>query len=241
MPDEAFPETLTVSHAKGIFFWDTNGKRYLDGSSGAVAANIGHGNERVRDAMLDQANRISYVIRTAFTCDATDELCKVISKLAGPGFDQTFLVSGGSEAVESALKLARQYAYVSGERNRWKVLARLPGYHGGTLGAAAVTGDPARDAMFGPIMQIMPKAPSPLSYRVPEGFTVETYADHCADALEQQILSEDLETVLAFIMEPVGGIATGALVALSAAGRALAVEIHENWLEALRLPPASSP
>lgn len=206
-------ETLTVSHAKGIFFWDTNGKRYLDGSSGAVAANIGHGNERVRDAMVDQANRISYVIRTAFTCDATDELCNLISKLAGPGFDQTFLVSGGSEAVESALKLARQYAYVNGERDRWKVLARLPGYHGATLGAAAVTGDPDRDAMFGPIMQIMPKVPSPLSYRLPEGFTVETYADHCADALEKQILAEGPETVLAFIMEPVGGIATGALVA----------------------------
>ncbi|WP_454508382.1 aminotransferase family protein [Mesorhizobium sp. Arg314] len=206
-------ETLTVSHAKGIFFWDANGKRYLDGSSGAVAANIGHGNERVRDAMLDQANRISYVIRTAFTCDATDELCKLIAQLAGPGFDQTFLVSGGSEAVESALKLARQYAYVNGERDRWKVLARLPGYHGATLGAAAVTGDPDRDAMFGPIMQIMPKVPSPLSYRVPEGFTVESYADHCADALEKQILAEGPETVLAFIMEPVGGIATGALVA----------------------------
>ncbi|MEI9426008.1 aspartate aminotransferase family protein [Mesorhizobium sp. Cs1299R1N1] len=206
-------ETLTVSHAKGIFFWDTNGKRYLDGSSGAVAANIGHGNERVRDAMIDQANRISYVVRTAFTSDATDELCRIISELAGPGFDQTFLVSGGSEAVESALKLARQYAYVSGQPKRWKVLARLPGYHGATLGAAAVTGDPDRDAMFGPIMQIMPKVPAPLNYRRPDGFTAESYADHCADALERQILEEGEETVLAFIMEPVGGIATGALVA----------------------------
>ncbi|WVT06718.1 aminotransferase class III-fold pyridoxal phosphate-dependent enzyme (plasmid) [Sinorhizobium chiapasense] len=202
-----------MSHGKGIFFWDTNGKRYFDGSSGAVVANLGHGNERVRDAMIDQANRISYVIRTAFTSESTDTLRKLIADLAGPGFDQTFLVSGGSEAVESAIKLARQYAVVSGQPKRRKILARLPGYHGATLGAAAVTGDPDRDEIFGPIMQIMPKVPAPLSYRLPEGFDVSSYADYCADALEQQILAEGEETVLAFIMEPVGGIATGALVA----------------------------
>lgn len=206
-------ETHTVSHAKGIFFWDTNGKRYLDGSSGAVAANIGHGNERVRDAMIEQANRVSYVVRTAFTSEATDTLCKMISDLAGPGFDQTFLVSGGSEAVESALKLARQYAVVTGQPKRSKVLARVPGYHGSTAGAAAVTGDPDRDEMFGPIMRVMPKVPAPLNYRIPTGFDVDSYADHCAEELERQILAEGEDTVLAFIMEPVGGIATGALVA----------------------------
>ncbi|MER8868299.1 aspartate aminotransferase family protein, partial [Mesorhizobium sp. M0751] len=206
-------ETFNVSYGKGIFFWDTNGKRYLDGSSGAVAANLGHGNERIRDAMVEQANRISYVVRTAFTSESTDTLCKVISDLAGPGFDQTFLVSGGSEAVEAALKLARQYAVVTGQTKRSKILARMPGYHGATLGAAAVTGDPDRDEMFGPIMQVMPKVPAPLSYRVPEGFDVKSHADYCANALEQQILAEGEDTVLAFIMEPVGGIATGALVA----------------------------
>ncbi|RVD70255.1 aspartate aminotransferase family protein [Mesorhizobium sp. M4A.F.Ca.ET.029.04.2.1] len=206
-------ETFNVSYGKGIFFWDTNGKRYLDGSSGAVAANLGHGNERIRDAMVEQANRISYVVRTAFTSESTDTLCKTISDLAGPGFDQTFLVSGGSEAVEAALKLARQYAVVTGQTKRSKILARMPGYHGATLGAAAVTGDPDRDEMFGPIMQVMPKVPAPLSYRVPEGFDDNSYADYCADALEQQILAQGEDTVLAFIMEPVGGIATGALVA----------------------------
>ncbi|MGX5805181.1 aminotransferase family protein [Bradyrhizobium sp. Arg314] len=206
-------ETFKVSLGKGIFFWDTNGKRYLDGSSGAVAANIGHGNERVRDAMIEQANRISYVVRTAFTSESTDTLCTMISDLAGPGFDQTFLVSGGSEAVESALKLARQYAVVTGQPKRSKILARMPGYHGATLGAASVTGDPDRDEMFGPIMQIMPKVAAPLSYRIPTSFDVDSYADHCADELERQILAEGEDTVLAFIMEPVGGIATGALVA----------------------------
>ncbi|WP_085032587.1 aspartate aminotransferase family protein [Ensifer aridi] len=206
-------ETFIVSRGKGIYFWDTNGKRYLDGSSGAVVANIGHGNERVRDAMIEQANRISYVIRTAFTCDATDELCRLLPQLAGPGFDQAFLVSGGSEAVESALKLARQYAVVTGQPKRSKILARMPGYHGATLGAAAVTGDPDRDEIFGPVMRIMPKVPAPFTYRIPDGYNADSYADYCAEELERQILAEGEETVLAFIMEPVGGVATGALVA----------------------------
>ncbi|MDX1017328.1 aminotransferase class III-fold pyridoxal phosphate-dependent enzyme [Sinorhizobium medicae] len=206
-------KTPMITHAKGIFFWDTEGKRYLDGSSGAVAANIGHGNERVRDAMLEQASRFSYVVRTAFTSESTETLCKMVADLAGPGFDQTFLVSGGSEAIEATLKLARQYAVVTGQPKRSKVLARLPGYHGSTMGAAAVTGDPDRDEMFGPMMRIMPKVPAPLSYRLPEGFDVDSYAEYCANELERQILAEGEDTVLAFIMEPVGGVATGALVA----------------------------
>ncbi|WP_051334205.1 aspartate aminotransferase family protein [Mesorhizobium sp. WSM3224] len=202
-----------VSHGKGIFLWDTNGKRYLDGSSGAAVVNLGYGNERVRDAMIEQANRVSYAVRTAFTSEPTNRLCRMIADLAGPGFDQTLLVSGGSEAIESALKLARQYAVVTGQKKRWKILARMPGFHGSTLGAAAVSGDPDRDEMFGPIMRIMPKVPAPWSYRIPEGYTVDSYADHCADELERQILAEGEETVLAFVMEPVGGVATGALVA----------------------------
>lgn len=206
-------KTPMISHAKGIFIWDTDGKRYLDGSSGAVAANIGHGNDRVRDAMIEQANRFSDVVRTAFTSEATETLCTIISNLAGPGFDQTFLVSGGSEAVESALKLARQFAVVTGQPKRSKILARIPGYHGATLGAAAVTGDPDRDEMFGPIMRMMPKVPGPLNYRIPEHFDLDSYADLCADELERQILAEGEHSVLAFIMEPVGGVATGALIA----------------------------
>ncbi|MGX9120859.1 aminotransferase class III-fold pyridoxal phosphate-dependent enzyme [Mesorhizobium sp. BHbsci] len=135
-----------------------------------------------------------------------------VADLAGPGFDQTLLLSGGSEAIESALKLARQYAVVTGQKKRWKILARMPGFHGSTLGASAVSGDPDRDEMFGPIMRIMPKLPAPWSYRIPKGYTVDSYADHCADELERQILAEGEETVLAFIVEPVGGV-VGALVA----------------------------
>lgn len=205
--------TVMISHAEGVYFWDTDGKRYLDGSSGAVCSNIGHGNERVKAAIVDQISKCNYIVRTAFTTEATEKLCALVADLAGTGFDQTFLCSGGSEAVEAALKLARQYAYVKGEKSRWKVLGRLPGFHGSTTGATSVGGDPDRDEVFGPTMLVMPKVPAPLSYRVPEGYDRESYADHCADCLEQQILTEGPETVLGFIMEPVGGVSSGGLVA----------------------------
>lgn len=205
--------TVMIENAAGVYFWDTEGKRYLDGSSGAVCSNIGHGNERVKAAIVEQINKCNYIVRTAFTTEATETLCALLADLAGTGFDQTFLCSGGSEAVEATLKLARQYAYVKGEKKRWKIFGRLPGFHGGTTGATSVTGDPERDEVFGPTMLIMPKVPAPLSYRIPEGYDRDSYADHCADCLEQQILKEGPETVLGFIMEPVGGVSSGALVA----------------------------
>ena len=197
----------------GCYFWDRDGQRYFDGSSGAVCASLGHGNAHVRQAMIDQIDKITYVIRTAFASEASDKLVNQIVDLAGPGFDQAFLVSGGSEGIEAAIKLARQYKVTVGEDTRHKILARLPSYHGATLGAAAITGDPERDAVFGPIMTVAPKVAAPFSYRIPNGHSVESYAAWCADQLEAQIVAEGKDSVLAFIMEPVGGVATGALVA----------------------------
>jgi adenosylmethionine-8-amino-7-oxononanoate aminotransferase len=111
------------------------------------------------------------------------------------------------------MRFCRQHAVWRGEAGRWKVISRMPSYHGNTFGALAVSGDPAAHALFGPMMVQHPKVPAPFSYRVPAGHTAESYAAECADALERTILAEGAETVLAFIMEPVGGLATGALVA----------------------------
>ena len=203
---------VTASHASGLYIWDTDGNRLFDGSSGAVVSNLGHGNTHVREAMIRQAEKISYAVRSVYASESAVRLAKMLTEMAGPGFEQAYPVSGGSEAIESAIKLARQYAYARGQKNRWKVLARDPGYHGATLGAAAITGDPQRDEIFGPMMRIMPKVPAPFTYRVPEGFDTQTYTQHCVEALDTAILDEGPENVLAFIMEPVGGIATGALV-----------------------------
>jgi adenosylmethionine-8-amino-7-oxononanoate aminotransferase len=203
----------TVSRAEGIYMWDTDGRRYIDASSGPVVSNIGHGNKRVLEAMVEQAKKVAFASRAVFENEPNVALADLLTGLAGPGLERAFFVSGGSEATEAAIKLARQYAVTQGETKRWKVIARDPGYHGASLGAVAVSGDPQSEATFGSLIKVMPKAPAPFTYRLPANHDADSYARHCAAALDDIIRREGPETVLAFIMEPVGGLATGALVA----------------------------
>jgi adenosylmethionine-8-amino-7-oxononanoate aminotransferase len=203
----------TVARAEGIYMWDTDGRRYIDASSGPVVSNIGHGNKRVLAAMIEQAEKVAFASRAVFENEPNAKLADLITGLAGPGLERAYFVSGGSEATETAIKLARQYAVAKGEAARWKVIGRDPGYHGATLGAASVTGDPQAATMFAPLMPAMPKVPAPFTYRLPPNHDADSYARACAAALEETIRREGAETVLAFIMEPVGGLATGALVA----------------------------
>lgn len=207
------PRRPTVARGDGIYLWDTEGRRYIDASSGPVASNIGHGNERVIAASDRQMREVAYASRAFFESTANIDLADIVTQLAGPGLERAFFVSGGSEATESAMKLARQYAITQGQASRWKVLSRNPSYHGGTMGAIGISGDPVSEAAFGPMTRLMPKVPAPFTYRLPEGHTPESYAEHCADALEETIKREGPESVLAFFLEPVGGLATGALVA----------------------------
>ena len=207
------PRKPRIRRAEGIWFEDTDGNRLIDASSGPVASNLGHGNPRVLDAMMRQAREAAFAYPLQFESAANVALAERLAQLCGPGLDRAFLVSGGSEAVETAIRFARQSAVARGEASRWKVIARQPGYHGNTLGALAVSGDKAAHAMFGPLLRAMPKVPAPFTYRLPPNHTAESHARACATALEATILAEGADTVLAFIMEPVGGLATGALVA----------------------------
>lgn len=207
------PRRPTVDRGEGIYLWDTQGRRYIDASSGPIAANLGHANARVIEASDRQIRKVAYASRAFFENDANAELAEIVTRLAGPGLERAFFVSGGSEATETAMKLARQYAITQGQTSRWKVLSRNPSYHGSTMGAISISGDPVSEAAFGPMTRLMPKVPAPFTYRLPEGHTPETYAEQCANALEETIIREGPETVLAFFMEPVGGLATGALVA----------------------------
>lgn len=202
-----------IARGEGVTLIDAEGNRYLDASSGAVVCNIGHAHPRVVAAMKSQAERVSYAYPMYFESDDNVALSRRMCEMAGPGFERAFFVSGGSEANEAAIKLARQYAVASGEASRWKVLSRTPSYHGATLGVLGATGDAESEALFGPMMRVSPKVPAPLRYRLPND--VSDVAEHerrCADALEARIVAEGAETVLAFIMEPVGGVSTGALV-----------------------------
>jgi adenosylmethionine-8-amino-7-oxononanoate aminotransferase len=210
-----------IRHAEGIWFEDASGHRTIDASSGPVASNLGHGNQRVLAAMRRQAEAAVFAFPSQFENDANFALAERLASLCGPGLDRAYLTSGGSEAIESAVRFCRQYAVSCGEPSRWKVISRMPSYHGNTAGALTLSGDPAAHAVFGPLLVPMPKIPAPFSYRIPAGHTVDSYAAECADALERTILAEGAETVLAFIMEPVGGLATGALVAPDAYYRAI--------------------
>ena len=202
-----------VARAEGIHIWDRDGRRYIDGSSGAMVANIGHGNPRVLAAMRRQMEDATFAYRLHFENEAAETLARRIAARMPAHLDRVFFVSGGSEAVESCLKLARQYALASGQASRYKVISRFPSYHGATLGALAITGYAPMTAPFAPMMREMPKVPAPTCYLDNDGLDWDARGLRYAETLREEIRRQGPETVLAFIMEPVGGASTGALVA----------------------------
>jgi len=205
-------ERPDLDRAEGIYMWDQSGKRYIDGSSGAMVSNIGHSNPAVLDAMRAQMDKATFGYRLHFQCDAAEELAELTAARCPDDLNRVFFVSGGSEAVESAIKLARQYVLTQGQSQRYKVISRMPSYHGATLGALALTGYAPMTAPFDPMMQAMPKIPAPRAYL--DGLDPDDPATglHYAQMLEQEILDQGPETVMAFIIEPIGGASTGALV-----------------------------
>ncbi|MBS3650146.1 aspartate aminotransferase family protein [Pseudaminobacter sp. 19-2017] len=201
-----------VDRAEGIYLWTKDGRRFIDGSSGPIAVNLGYSNPAVIEAMKRQMERTTFAYRLHFENEPAEELATALAEKLGY-LDRIFFVSGGSEAVESCIKLARQWAVATGQPGRWKVIARMPSYHGGTYGSLAVTGDGLLTDTFSDQMRVMPTVPAPTAYRDRDNLSLEERGLRYADMLEERILAEGPETVLAFIMEPIGGAATGALVA----------------------------
>lgn len=203
------PRIARVSHAKGMHVWDTDGRRYIDVTSGPVAVNIGHGNERVLRAMREQAERVCFAYPSAFESESNVRVTTRLAEEAGLGLDCAFFVSSGSEAVEKCLQFARRAALASGAGKRTKIISRNPSYHGSTRATAALSGDPGYAPLLtekdAPIL-----VPSPFSYRTPTGIDREKYATQCAEDLRAKIIGEGPESVLAFILEPVMGFCGGA-------------------------------
>ena len=201
-----------LAEARNVYMWDIEGKRYLDGSSGAMVSNIGHSHPTVLAAMRAQMDKSTFGYRLHFETDPSERLAVKTAALMPEGMEKVFFVSGGSEAVESALKIARQYALAVGQGSRWKVISRSPSYHGCTLGALAITGYGPLADPFAPMMQMMPKVPAPRAYL--DGLNPDDLATgtHYVAMLEAEIVAQGPDTVLAFIVEPVGGASTGALV-----------------------------
>lgn len=203
----------TIVRGEGVYLYDQAGNRYLDGCSGSLVANIGHGCERVAAAAYAQARLLAFTHLSRFSNEPAVALANRIAELAPGSLNKVYFTSGGSEATESALKLARQYFLDrDGSSNKWKVIARRQSYHGATIGALSMTGDEPRRRQYDPILTDFPHIAPCYCYRCPFDKQPETCGLPCADALEEAILKEGAENVAAFIAEPIVGAAAGALV-----------------------------
>ena len=202
-----------VERGEGVYLYDEEGKKYFDASSGPITCNIGHANPKVLEAIKNQSGKVCFASHAFFENRPNRELAKGLVNLTGNKYDQAFFVSGGSEAIEASFKLSKQYALACGQTKKRKIIARAPSYHGSTMGAFSASDDSEMKDNFQSLTKVSIKVPAPLSYRVPDNFDTSSYARFCLDELERTIIDEDPEEVLAFIMEPVGGLSTGALVA----------------------------
>lgn len=202
----------TISHGKGVFLYDTSGKDYLDASSGAVAANVGHGVEEIKDAMLEQASQVSFVYRSQFTSEAAEQLADKISVLTNERLSYSFFVNSGSEATETALKLAIQYWQEKKKPEKQKIISRWMSYHGITLGALSMSGHPIRRNRFTSILESYPSISPPYFYRCPYDVDEYTYGQVCANELESAIRRIGAGHIAAFIAEPIIGAAGAAIV-----------------------------
>ncbi len=204
-----------VVGGEGCYLIDSTGKRYLDGSGGAAVSCLGHRDPAVTMAIKDQLDKIAFAHTGFFTSQPAEELADLLIEHAPAGIDRAYLVSGGSEAVEAAIKLARQYFLEKGESQRHRVIARRQSYHGNTLGALAAGGNLWRREPFAPIMVEGSHIAPCFEYR--ERLETETafeYGQRAANALEDEIERLGAESVMAFIAEPVVGATAGAVPAV---------------------------
>ncbi len=202
-----------VAWAKGSYVYDVDGKQYIDGSGGPAVYCIGHSNPEVNAAIKDQMDRIAHGYRYNFSSDALEELTGIIQRRCGGTLNNMVYVTGGSEAVESCLKLALQYHAARGEMSRRRFIARERSWHGNTLGALSVSGFLERKRAFeGSLLDVSHLSPVN-AYRPVAGSTPETVGEACAKELEDEILRLGPEKVCAFIFEPVVGAAGGCVPA----------------------------
>ncbi len=202
--DREFP---LIERGEGCWLIDDKGRRYLDACGGAYVANLGHGVSEVSQAIAEQIGRVAYVNGTAFTSEPAEALAAELRTLNPKGLDYSYFLSSGSEAVEAALKLARQFWVESGKPGKHKIIARTPGYHGNTLLALSASARGHYKKMYGPWLVPVTMIPAPYPYRCEPGSPALT-----AEALEEAILKEGADSVAAFIAEPVGGSSTGGSV-----------------------------
>jgi adenosylmethionine-8-amino-7-oxononanoate aminotransferase len=201
-----------IKSGRGVYLYDAEGKKYMDASGGAAVANIGHGVREVSDAVGRQARRVAYVNGMQFSHEPVESLAGRVARfLPFPGAKVYFL-SSGSEAVEAALKLARQYWVEKGCLAKRVFISRTPGYHGNTLAALSLSARRHYQEMFRPMLSESVKIPAPYCYRCYRGETYPACGVKCAGELETAVRRAGKENVAAFVTEVIGGATTGAAV-----------------------------
>ncbi len=201
---------------EGIFLHDSNGRTIIDGSGGAAVACLGHGHPRVLEAMRAQMDKLTYAHTALYSCESAEALADLVLEGEPGGLTQLYLCSSGSEAMEAALKLSRQYFWEIGQPSRQKYIARRQSYHGNTLGALAAGGNAMRRAIYQPILSDVFSHVAPC-YAYRDRGPAESDADYVARLaaeLEAEFQRLGPDTVIAFIAEPVVGATLGCVTAL---------------------------
>lgn len=201
----------TVERGEGIYLYDKSGNRYIDGTSGPVVCNLGHGVKEIGEAFAAQSEKVAYVFRSHFTSEPVEKLATLIAEMAPADLNRVFFVSSGSEASEMAAKIAHQY-YLEQEKVRKElIISRWISYHGITMGALSMSGHVSRRKNFVNSLLPYPKIPAPYCYRCPEHSEYPECGIACAHRLKETIQMFGEEYFSAFIAEPLVGAAGGAM------------------------------
>jgi adenosylmethionine-8-amino-7-oxononanoate aminotransferase len=198
-------EYISIARAKGIYLYDVMGNRYIDASGGPILCNLGHGLEEMADVLSDQARKVAYVHRIDFTNRPLKEAAQKLCKVSGNAMDKVFFVSGGTEAIEIGVKIARKYHLDNGKPSKHRVISRWQSYHGSTAGALAWTGATGRRNDFFPYLHDFTHIPPAYCYRCWFNKTPDTCNLECADVLENEIMCLGPDNVSVFLAEPVSG------------------------------------
>ncbi len=197
------PFNVEIARAEGVFIYDTLGRRYYDASGGPFAVNLGHGHPKMREAIIAQLDQYAFAHPTLANRRRAD-LCEAIASVTPEGLDTSYLVSGGSEAVETAIKIARQYHVACGANGKHKIVSNYESYHGMTLATMSLSGNPGSNRHYDPMLIRWPKVAQYSDYRRPKDVSRDDWAVLTAQELERVIHYEGRDTVAAFIATPHG-------------------------------------
>ncbi len=206
--DKDYP---VISHGNGVFLYDVTGKKYLDGSSGAVTASIGHHVQAVIDAMADQASKVSFVYRSQFSSVPAENLASKLMNIAPGDINWSFFVNSGTEAVETAMKISIQYWQEVGKPHKNQIISRWKSYHGITIGALSLSGHAERRRRFETLLEKSPVVEPPYCYRCPFNLQYPGCGLKCAEDLERAIEEIGADNIAGFVAEPIIGAAAAAI------------------------------